>query len=193
MWLMATGLSKLHGWRSLLWRGHPSCLFFVSVQNLVLYQSFFKYLIIIVCLSNRFLGLEAKVTQDSFILDATKGFYCLRWPEHRVAARGVSKCPGEGKGRPQVLLKLFLDSISCFHGFSLEPQCIAIGETWGLAHFGELSFFVYAFLYIYLLLIFFGLGEGVFLSIPYHPMPQVSVAKSTISKIRQLYHPHNLR
>ena len=134
MWLMATGLSKLHGWRSLLWRGHPSCLFFVSVQNLVLYQSFFKYLIIIVCLSNRFLGLEAKVTQDSFILDATKGFYCLRWPEHRVAARGVSKCPGEGKGRPQVLLKLFLDVLASHvsMAFHWNRNALQLGKLEGL-------------------------------------------------------------
>ena len=54
------------------------------------------------------------MTQERFVLDPAKGFYCLRTPEHQVEAKGDSHCLGGGKGRPQVILWKFLNVPACF-------------------------------------------------------------------------------
>eukprot|EP00090_Calanus_glacialis_P011480 TRINITY_DN19879_c0_g1_i1.p1 TRINITY_DN19879_c0_g1~~TRINITY_DN19879_c0_g1_i1.p1 ORF type:complete len:318 (-),score=60.56 TRINITY_DN19879_c0_g1_i1:235-1188(-) len=43
-----------------------------------------------------FLGLEAKVTQDNFYFNTTKGFHCLR------PGQGSERCLAKSKGRPHV-------------------------------------------------------------------------------------------
>jgi len=44
----------------------------------------------------KFLGLEAKVTQDNFYFNTTKGFHCLR------PGQGLERCLAKSKGRPHV-------------------------------------------------------------------------------------------
>lgn len=44
----------------------------------------------------KFLGLQAQVTQENFYFNATKGFHCLR------PGRGPERCLAKSKGRPHV-------------------------------------------------------------------------------------------
>ena len=59
-----------------------------------------------------FLGLEHEITQDHFVFNATKGFYCIKSP-----GSGDDKCLNETKGRRHPKVP------SCCHSYTEKVLC----------------------------------------------------------------------